>query len=785
MAITGRFQADFSSFNAEVAKAETQLKGLEGQAQSAAVAADRIGASSSVATTGVTGLATATTAMATSETAAVAATAALDTALATETAALVGTTEATVAASAASGAYGSVLFATAEAEVAATTATVGFGTAVTTTAAGVVAGVAALAPLIAAHGIVTKYLVDYIEESEKAAAKAEAQAAKQDVINKALSEGAKAGISYAEAIKFVNEQDRHRLALIPEQAYKTYRKSLDDAAEAARRLGAEQEAAAQGGLANGEIIRQESDIVKQMADATKKATEEKKKHEEADKRAAEAAKRFSDSVKNLTTDAIGAAKGLGIYGALLPDLSSNTAQFADQTILLGSALDSTKKDVEALQRAGRFLSAAMVDVNQQLLKLPNVHSSLEGVDTAIHGTGDGLGELSRAFSELAQISDGAMSDIVRGLGEAISGINLATKAAEAFAKAGDNIAVSFASALSVISSMVSIGLTLGGIVADLLPGEGPTQKFIDQVEAAIAKAKELQQAAHDAAQAEADLLNEASSKYGPSQPELEATERHLHDLFDAMTKAGTYSADQLEAAYYAWQKAMAEAGNEAAKAWVKAHDEASKGAAAANAEMQKLIDRRDELTKSISQEAPEAEMGAIEKQMRAERDALDEQIKNAQTAADASADAQKDAADITKERWGDASKVLQDEMSRAGDDAASHIKDAFDFTIHIPIAFDTPSLPVVPMASGGMGRVTKPTLFYSKGNEDYAFSGEGQSFRSRASGAVNGDADQAIAGDIVFQVDGETFARISRQSVLNGGKGMREFRQMLVAAGAM
>src|SRR5678815_684429 len=117
MAITGKFQADFSSFNAEVAKAETQLKGLEGQAQSAAVAADRIGASSSVATTGVTGLATATTAMATSETAAVAATAALDTALATETAALVATTEATVAASAASGAYGSVLFATAEAEV--------------------------------------------------------------------------------------------------------------------------------------------------------------------------------------------------------------------------------------------------------------------------------------------------------------------------------------------------------------------------------------------------------------------------------------------------------------------------------------------------------------------------------------------------------------------------------------------------------------------------------------------------------------------------------------------
>ena len=41
----------------------------------------------------------------------------------------------------------------------------------------------------------------------------------------------------------------------------------------------------------------------------------------------------------------------------------------------------------------------------------------------------------------------------------------------------------------------------------------------------------------------------------------------------------------------------------------------------------------------------------------------------------------------------------------------------------------------VPMAAGGIGRVSMPTLFYSAGNEDYAFSGEGRSF-DRLSGKM-------------------------------------------------
>lgn len=43
----------------------------------------------------------------------------------------------------------------------------------------------------------------------------------------------------------------------------------------------------------------------------------------------------------------------------------------------------------------------------------------------------------------------------------------------------------------------------------------------------------------------------------------------------------------------------------------------------------------------------------------------------------------------------------------------------------------------VPMASGGAGRVSGPTLFFSAGNEDFAFSGEGRSFGRGGGDTIN------------------------------------------------
>ncbi len=59
----------------------------------------------------------------------------------------------------------------------------------------------------------------------------------------------------------------------------------------------------------------------------------------------------------------------------------------------------------------------------------------------------------------------------------------------------------------------------------------------------------------------------------------------------------------------------------------------------------------------------------------------------------------------------------------------------------------------VPMAEGGFGRVTRPTLFYSKGNEDYAFSGEGKSFGMSALAA------RPTEITVVSELDGRVVAR--------------------------
>lgn len=696
MAITGKFLADFSSFNAEVQKAQAQLGGLEAQATGAAAAADRIGASSSVATTGVTGLATATTGLTTSQNLATLSTAELDAMIAGETVAMSTAAAATEAAAVSAGAYGSVLFATAEAEVAATTATTGFTASLATAATTITGLIATIAPWLAALGIAVAYLKEYIEAQGKAAVAAETAAAKQDVINKAISQGAPAGISYANAIKYVNEQEAHRIAMNPGAAADAYIAKLTAQGKAAIRTAGEEAALTEGLAARGIVLGTTIDLEKEMTEGIKKQT---KATEEA--RAAQ--ERWNKSIQDATIHLNLSVFTLNRYGAVtLPNVESSLKGVETETNNLANHSLPT-------------LGISIYDIGQKGIKsFGDLRTTAQRFDEEIQRIGRDLPMMVADAIHGGDWTRG-LEDIGREIGERLG-----------FAIAGPLGA-------AIGSFLPEIGQGIADFFGKILPGEGPWAKTRREIEEAIKKAKEFKQAQDDAL----DLLKEASAKYGPSQPELEATEKHLHELFDAMVKAGTYSAEQLDAAYYAWQKAMADAGNEAAKAWVKAHDAATAGAKAANAEMQKLIDRRDELTKGISQEAPEAEMGVIEKQMRAERDAIEQQIKDAQAAADAAADAQSDAAEITKERWGDASDVLKDEMSSAADDAAGHIKDAFDFTIHIPIAFDVPGIPVVPMESGGSGRVTKPTLFYSKGNEDFAFSGEGRSFSGR-SGPMGG-----------------------------------------------
>jgi hypothetical protein len=66
---------------------------------------------------------------------------------------------------------------------------------------------------------------------------------------------------------------------------------------------------------------------------------------------------------------------------------------------------------------------------------------------------------------------------------------------------------------------------------------------------------------------------------------------------------------------------------------------------------------------------------------------------------------------------------------------------------------EDPTDGAVPMAGGGFGRVTRPTLFYSRGDEDFAFSGEGKTF------GLSALASRPIDVTVVSQLDGRTVAR--------------------------
>ncbi|HEX7766133.1 MAG TPA: hypothetical protein VF443_05430, partial [Nitrospira sp.] len=393
----------------------------------------------------------------------------------------------------------------------------------------------------------------------------------------------------------------------------------------------------------------------------------------------------------------------------------------------------TAEQVEALQRAGQFATVAMDQLNRELLKLPNVHSSLEGVDTTLTHSAKSLGELAQAFSNLANISGGAFGGAVRDIGQIVGSLHLAETAMATLAKDTSDWVAQLSSAVSILGAMYQIGMTLEQIIpttgsfanrnssatsfASFMSQFSSTQDMIDKIQKAfiaegktaadanaaisqifkdiasgspnaIAEIQALQQALDRtaaAAQHTTDLLNEASSKYGPSQTDLENAEKHAHELFDAMLAAGTYTQDQLNKAYYDWQKAMADAGNEAAKAWVKAHDAATSATDAQNSAIQKLQDQYDSLNQSVSQEAPEADMGVIEKAQRAQMAQIKDQI----TAAQTSAQAQSDAAATSDKSWQDHANEWTSHIETETDNAASHITDAFSgIEIHIPIFFD-------------------------------------------------------------------------------------------------
>jgi hypothetical protein len=77
-------------------------------------------------------------------------------------------------------------------------------------------------------------------------------------------------------------------------------------------------------ISSGALHLLQADL-KAQDEAQKVAVETTKKHIAEQAKAADATRRFQESVRVLTSDSIGAAKGLGAIGRLMPDLSEQTA----------------------------------------------------------------------------------------------------------------------------------------------------------------------------------------------------------------------------------------------------------------------------------------------------------------------------------------------------------------------------------------------------------------------------------------------------------------------------
>lgn len=206
-------------------------------------------------------------------------------------------------------------------------------------------------------------------------------------------------------------------------------------------------------------------------------------------------------------------------------------------------------------------------------------------------------------------------------------------------------------------------------------------------------------------------------------------------------------------------KAMLEAekkGPEAVKPWLeelqKIHDEAERARAAteeataeatraaaeasqarmtaAEQEITDLLDKRNELARGIAAEAAEEDMGVIERAQRTELAGLDAQL---QQKAEAYA------------------QLAQDTGLAMADAIVEALRAMRIEPVHVPAIIDfpdgaVPTVPAVPMAAGGFGRVTGPTLFYSAGQEDFAFSGEGKRFGADSFGLDVSSLRAELAG---------------------------------------
>ncbi len=475
-----------------------------------------------------------------------------------------------------------------------------------------------------------------------------------------------------------------------------------------------------------------------QTDALRRLIPELDKAKKALDEAAAAQAKWNDSIKDATIAGNLSVFTLNRMQAVVPDVASGFGELADEAKTLPSALGAMDTDIDALQRHGQFLSAAMVKVNQQFATLPNV---VPGGTAALHGFRDEMEHLKDIFAgdpdfigpvqagvKAAQGFTAGFADIAKGIPSTLArafegGGGLEGAAKSLGAQLGDVFIKSFGSKLSAQSGgglAGSLAATIGtaGVsafafgVADALLNPGISAKSFElqsqrafddndlatlqgiaatldhDIEAAHRFGTALP-AAFEAARDKAhELLSElqaqqGASAFGPSTDELKDMADRAQKTFEFMRDSGKYSAAQVQAAWEAAQKAIALAEGKTATSVAASMSEGTK---AALASLKELEARFKTLSDSVANEAPEEVMGVIESQTRGQMAALEEQ-----------------------------SKQLREQLLADGQIAADELEQILDgiapSPIHIPIEWDIPSLPgsptiTVPSTAATGGLVT-------------------------------------------------------------------------------
>ena len=449
--------------------------------------------------------------------------------------------------------------------------------------------------------------------------------------------------------------------------------------------------------------------------------------------AAKQHKKQADELERLAAKIadINEAVAKGLYPVSVKDMSQTLADYMEGLKKFAEVQDKARELYLGMQRGG------YLDIGVKL----NLDDAKNALSIMEQEAGRSLsGILSRAVSGLPQLITqaftgggglrGALQAVISQVGSGL-GENL-FRAGGLLNRLGNKLTGLFGDAFGL--ALPGIGAALGSLVGPLLLKMwqgikrlfgGPSQAELD--------GRGVEKAFEDSFGGFDKMMARLGDDFVAAGRTREEAQQMVKAMLDAERQG--------PAAVQAWIdkiKQVQDAADKARETQKQAEQDAAEAGkrrmSAAETELQGLIDKRNELVKGIAAEAPEEVMGVIETQQRGQLAALDDQI---QQKADAYAELARETGQAMADAIVDALKQMRIEP------------------VHVPAVvdmpnggIDTPS--VTPMAAGGFGRVTKPTLFLAgeAGAEDFAFSGGGRRFGS-------GDAD---GRPYVIQLDGRDIA---------------------------